>query len=103
MAARGTSRSTAAASARAEHARAVDHRRQAEEIDVRNPFLKKNPFMSLWLSGANRLAGSMRGHAAAHARRQATTATTKATQDMFDLWTAALVPARAKRKTRRRR
>ncbi len=33
-----------------------------------NPWLKKNPFMSLWLSGANRVAGSMRGHAAAQAK-----------------------------------
>jgi hypothetical protein len=70
---------------------------------VSNPFLKKNPFMSLWLSGANSLAGSMRGHAAAQARRQATTAMTKATQDMFDLWAAALAPAPARRKPRRRR
>ena len=36
-----------------------------------NPWLKKNPFMSLWLSTANRVAGSLRGQATAQARRQA--------------------------------
>jgi len=29
---------------------------------VSNPRLKKNPFMSMWLSGFNAAAGSMRGH-----------------------------------------
>jgi hypothetical protein len=36
--------------------------------------LKKNPFMSLWLSAANRVAGSLRGQATAQARRQVTAA-----------------------------
>ena len=35
-----------------------------------NPWLKKNPFMSLWLSEANRMAGSLRGQATAQAKRQ---------------------------------
>ena len=35
-----------------------------------NPWLKKNPFMSMWLSTANRVAGTMRGHATAQVRRQ---------------------------------
>lgn len=36
-----------------------------------NPWLKKNPFMSMWLSTANRVAGSLRGQATAMAHRQA--------------------------------
>ena len=28
-----------------------------------NPWLKKNPFMSMWLSAANRAAGTFRGQA----------------------------------------
>ena len=68
-----------------------------------NPFLKKNPFMSMWLSGANSVAGSMRGHAAAQAKRQTATVMTQATRDMFDLWANALVASPPKRKTRRRR
>ena len=35
-----------------------------------NPWLKKNPFMSMWLSTANRVAGSLRGQTTAQARRQ---------------------------------
>jgi hypothetical protein len=70
---------------------------------LRNPFLKKNPFMSAWLSGANAVAGSMRGHATAQAKRQTATAVTKATKDVFDLWAGALSPWPPKRKTRRRR
>jgi hypothetical protein len=34
-----------------------------------NPWLKKNPFMSMWLSTANRLAGSLRGQATAQVGR----------------------------------
>ena len=35
-----------------------------------NPWLKKNPLMSMWLSAANRVAGSVRGQAVAEAKRQ---------------------------------
>lgn len=74
-----------------------------------NPWLKKNPFMSLWLSGANAVAGSMRGHAAAQAKRQAAAAKrqaaaamTNATRDILNLWTGARAPSLpAKRKKRR--
>ena len=68
-----------------------------------NPWLKKNPFMSLWLSEANRVAGSMRGHAAAQAKRQTATAMTNATRTIFDVWAQALAPTPpAKRKKKRR-
>ena len=43
-----------------------------------NPWLKKNPFMSLWLSTANRVAGSLRGQATAQARRQVRAAVAEA-------------------------
>jgi hypothetical protein len=55
-----------------------------------NPWLKKNPFMSLWLSAANSVAGSMRGHATAQAKRNAATAMTNATNDMLGIWTGAM-------------
>ena len=54
-----------------------------------NPWLKKNPFMSMWLSGANSVANAARGKIAAEAKRQSTTAMSKATNDMFNLWTGA--------------
>ena len=67
-----------------------------------NPWLKKNPFMSMWLSGANSVVNSARGRIGAEAKRQSSTAITKATHDMFSLWTGAAVAApSAKRKKRR--
>ena len=42
-----------------------------------NPWLKKNPFMSMWLSTANRVAGSLRAKATAQAKRQVKAAITE--------------------------
>ena len=39
-----------------------------------NPWLKKNPFMSMWLSGANSVANTARVRIAAEAKRQTTAA-----------------------------
>ena len=67
-----------------------------------NPWLKKNPFMSMWLSGANSVANSARGRIASEAKRQSTTAVNKAAGDMVTLWTDAMTgPAPAKRKRKR--
>jgi hypothetical protein len=68
-----------------------------------NPWLKKNPFMSAWLSGANAVAGSMRGHAAAQAKRQTATAMTNVTRNVFDAWASALVPAPPPKRKKKRR
>lgn len=54
-----------------------------------NPWLKKNPLMSLWLSNANRVAGTVRGHVAAEAKRRTTSAAQQAANDIFKFWTAA--------------
>jgi len=66
-----------------------------------NPFLKKNPFMSMWLSEANRMAASMRGQATAHAKRQINAAVAQATKDGLKLLTEA--PALPKAKPKRQR
>lgn len=73
-----------------------------------NPWLKKTPFMSLWLRGANTVAGSMRSRAAAQAKRQATaarrqtaTAMTNATKDILNLWLGGLTPSPPTKKKRR--
>jgi hypothetical protein len=68
-----------------------------------NPWLKKNPFMSMWLSGANAAAGSLRGRAAGHMKREAGTVMAKATQEVFDFWTAGLVATPPQKRARRRR
>jgi len=65
-----------------------------------NPWLKKNPFMSMWLSGANSVVNSARGRVAAEAKRQSTAAITKATSDMFGAWPGFTTAAAKRKKTR---
>ena len=67
-----------------------------------NPWLKKNPFMSMWLSGANSVVNSARDRIAAEAKRQSTTAVNKATSDMFALWTDAMTGSTAPKRRRKR-
>ncbi|KQY86168.1 hypothetical protein [Pelomonas sp. Root1444] len=69
-----------------------------------NPWLKKNPFMSMWLSAAHSAAGQARGQIAASAKRQGSAAITQATQEVMSFWTGALTGAaqpRNRRKTKR--
>ncbi len=70
---------------------------------MRNPWLKKNPFMSMWLSGANAMAGSLRGQATAQAKRQAASALTSANNDLFSAWTRALTATPAPKSKNKRR
>lgn len=60
---------------------------------------KKNPFMSLWLSGANKVAGTGRGLFQAAARKQQTAMINEAGKMAADFWTTALnTPAKPKRR-----
>lgn len=68
-----------------------------------NPWLKKNPFMSMWLSAANSMAGSLRGQAAANVKRQVKTAVTAATNENIKLWSAPVKAPAAKKKATRKR
>ena len=70
-----------------------------------NPWLKKNPFMSLWLSGANKVMASARTQATSAAKREATKAaeavTAAATQQVAEFWMRTLAkPPVATRKRR---
>lgn len=70
---------------------------------MKNPWTRKNPFLSLWLSGANAVLGSARGRTSAQAKRQASTAVTEATKQMGELWLASMTPpSAAKRKKKKR-
>lgn len=66
-----------------------------------NPWLEKNPFMSMWLSAFNTAANTMRGHATQQMQRQASAAMAQATKAWMDAWLGA--PAAPKRRTRRTR
>jgi hypothetical protein len=63
-----------------------------------NPWLKKNPFMSMWLSGANSVTTSARGQVAAEVKRQSTATANKAVRDMFSVWTATPAPKRKRKR-----
>jgi hypothetical protein len=62
-----------------------------------NPWLTKNPFMSMWMSGANSIGASMRGQA----KRQAAIGRAQATNQIANFW-ANVVTAPPPRKKKRR-
>ncbi len=68
-----------------------------------NPWTKKNPFMSLWLSGANAVAGKARAAGSAELGRQRASLTRNATRFWTGAWLAALSPKPKPTKKRRRR
>ena len=67
-----------------------------------NPWIKKNPFMSMWLSGANSVANRARGQVVADVKRQSTSAANKAVSDVFGLWTSAMAATPTAKRTRKR-
>lgn len=69
---------------------------------MKNPWISKNPWMSLWLSGANAALGHGRGQAAAAQTRQARLAQ-QAAQDIASFWLSAMLPAAPSGSGRRRR
>jgi hypothetical protein len=70
---------------------------------MKNPWTKKNPFMSMWLSGANAAIGSARGRVTAESKRQANALVTAGTKQMIDLWFNAVMMNPPKPKPRRKR
>lgn len=69
---------------------------------MRNPWTKKNPLMSMWLSAANTAIGSARGHATAAVRREVASAQADVAQQVIDFWTGGGRPSRPGKKVRRR-
>lgn len=70
---------------------------------MKNPWVKRNPLLSMWLSSANAIAGTARGKANAAARREAAAMMRRTTKQIADAWSDALVPpnTRARKKKRR--
>ena len=67
-----------------------------------NPWLKQNPFMSMWLSAFNTAANTMRGHAVSQSKRQAATAATQATKAWMDAWFGMASKPKPRRRRKRR-
>ena len=72
-----------------------------QEKQMSNPWLKKNPLMSMWMSGANAVMGAARSRATAEGKRQAATLMSHGTREVARFWTNALVPSSRKRKKSR--
>jgi hypothetical protein len=70
---------------------------------VANPWTKKNPLLSTWLSGANAIAGKARGAATAEAKRQRTGLVKEATRFWSGAWLADGKPKAKKAKPKSRR
>jgi hypothetical protein len=71
------------------------------EQAMRNPWASKNPFMSVWLSSANKVMGSARGHAAAAAKREVATLQAETAKQVLDFWSGkTLVPPPSRKKKR---
>ena len=69
---------------------------------MRNPWLKKNPYLSMWLSASNAVTGAVIAQTKAQARRQAATASTLAVREVAEAWSAAMFgTVRTSRKRRR--
>ncbi|MGJ7495351.1 hypothetical protein ACSFA8_09770 [Variovorax sp. RT4R15] len=66
-----------------------------------NPWTKKNPLMSMWLSAANKAAGSARGQATSAAKRQIGAAQSEAARQVVDFWSGKMAIPATKRKSRR--
>ncbi|MDQ2963821.1 MAG: hypothetical protein M3R31_11795 [Pseudomonadota bacterium] len=69
---------------------------------MRNPWTKKNPLMSMWLSSANAVMGSARSRASAEGKRQAAAIMAEGTKQMVRFWTGGpMTPTPRKKKKSR--
>ena len=67
-----------------------------------NPWGKKNPFLSMWLSGTNAVFGATRSQMTAALHRQMNTAITESTKQVLAFW-GINTPTRKRPAKRRRR
>jgi len=63
-----------------------------------NPWTKKNPFLSMFLSGANVASGRARGLWTQQAKHNQATAMKRATRSWAELWTPTSGTKRKRRK-----
>jgi hypothetical protein len=69
---------------------------------MRNPWMKKNPLMSMWLSGANAVVGSARSRVTAESKRQAAAMLAEGTKQMVRFWIGGPMAAAPRKKKKSR-
>ena len=57
---------------------------------MKNPWTKKNPLMSMWLSGANSIMNRARGQATAAGKREASAIATRGAGEVLGFWSKML-------------
>jgi hypothetical protein len=71
------------------------------EGDMTNPWTKKNPLMSLWLSSANKAMGTARAQATGAAKRQIAATQADAMKQIVEFWSGKTTRPPARKRTRR--
>ena len=66
-----------------------------------NPWGKKNPLMSMWLTAANKAASGARGQATSAAKRQVAATQAEATRQILEFWLGAPRKPAARKRPRR--
>lgn len=56
---------------------------------MKNPWLAKNPFLSMWLSAGSSVLGAARGHALNQVRRQQAAAMNEGARAVLAFWSGA--------------
>jgi hypothetical protein len=70
---------------------------------LKNPWTKRNPYLSMWLSAANTVAGTARSRLTAASKRQAATMMTRGAAQAADFWTKVLTSPTGVKKRRKPR
>jgi hypothetical protein len=70
-------------------------------MSMSNPWTKKNPLMSMWLSSANKTMGSARGQATSATKRGVALAQADATRQVLEFWGVKPTKAAPRKKARR--
>jgi hypothetical protein len=65
---------------------------------MRNPWMAKNPFLSMWLSAAASMLGAAQGHAANAVRRQQQQWMNESAKAFTSLWAGTTPPARSRKR-----
>lgn len=72
-----------------------------ELSSMSNPWTKKNPYMSMWLSAANKAAGSARGQATSAVKRQVATTQADAARQILDFWSGKPIKSAPRKRSSR--
>jgi hypothetical protein len=77
--------------------------RRKAGAQVKNPWLAKNPFLSMWMSAGNTMLGAARGHALNYTRRHEAAAASAAQRAVLAFWFGKPLPKSTRKRRAKRR